>query len=65
MYEQKGDNMTIITTVELALGKLRLFRRVRTLETKQETTEKTVAALMRYGYTRGEIARALGQMTKE
>jgi hypothetical protein len=26
---------------------------------------KTVAALMRYGYTRGEIARALEQMTRE
>ena len=47
MYEQKGDNMTIITTVELALGKLRLFRRVRVLEAKQEATEKTVAALIR------------------
>lgn len=39
--------MTIITTVELALGKLRLFRRVRVLEAKQEATEKTVAALIR------------------
>ena len=47
MYEQKGDNMTIITTVELALGKLRLFRRVRVLEAKQEATERTVAALIR------------------
>lgn len=47
MYEQKGDNMTIITTVECALGKLRLFRRVRVLEAKQEATEKTVAALIR------------------
>ncbi len=39
--------MTIITTVELALGKLRLFRRVRVLEAKQWSTEKTVAALIR------------------
>ena len=47
MCEQKGENMTIITTVELALGKLRLFRRVRVLEAKQWATEKTVAALIR------------------
>lgn len=47
MYEQKGDNMTIITTVECALGKLRLFRRVRVLEAKQWAAEKTVAALIR------------------
>ena len=39
--------MSIITTVEIALGKLRLFRRVRVLEAKQESTEKTVAALIR------------------
>ena len=47
MYEEKGDNMTIITTVELVLGKLRLFRRVRVLEAKQEATERTVAALIK------------------
>jgi hypothetical protein len=47
MYEQKGDNMSIITTVEIALGRLRIFRRVRVMEAKQEATEKTVAALIR------------------
>ena len=39
--------MSIITTVEIAVGRLRLFRRVRVMEAKQESTEKTVAALIR------------------
>lgn len=39
--------MSIITTVEIALGRLRIFRRVRVMEAKQEATEKTVAALIR------------------
>ena len=39
--------MSIITTVEIALGRLRLFRRVRVMEAKQESTEKTVASLIR------------------
>lgn len=34
-------------TVELSFGKLRLFRRMRAVEAKEETTAKTVAALLR------------------
>ena len=43
----------------------RLIRKRRLYPQSEEMLPKTVAALMRYGYTRGEIARALGRMTKE
>ncbi len=50
--------MTIITTVELAFNRLRIFRRVRVLEAKQESTERAMAALIRRVEALETIARA-------